>query len=193
MPSAKAARVNRPGGSERTLLYITSTTNSIGELLIYSYPQGKLLHVVAGSSSGGLVLPRGDCSDSHGNVYVADDFSNPSDSAVLVYAYGATMPSNTLGERGGVYECAVDPTTGNLALLGGKLVLFANATGSPKYYRLPEFLGHPTADVYDANGNLFVGNFVGGNVTAYLPPYTGSPFVTITQGVDHPMGLAFGP
>jgi hypothetical protein len=74
------------------------------------------------------------------------------------FALGGTKPIETLTESvGEAANCAMDPTTGNLAatiLNKGDVVLFAHASGSGTTITTPLFEAY--FDGYDKHGNLFV-------------------------------------
>ena len=131
----------------RDLLYVS---HKDGSLDFYTYPAGKL--------QGRLQDVRADalCSDKNGDVFA------PSGSDVIEYAHGGTRPIATLrGSPGGaVQSCAVDPASGNLAVLGGVylkfgVAVYSNATGVPKTYGLSN-AGVYSSCTYDNQGNLFV-------------------------------------
>ena len=125
---------------------------------LYSYPQGILEGQITGLNS-----PGGDCSDNEGNVYVTD--VEPSNSEVVEFAHGGTHPIRTLSVPSGKnpYSCAVDPTTGDLAVTnygntsgdGASLLIYRKAKGQPKSYADPQFLNFAYC-TYDNSGNLFV-------------------------------------
>lgn len=74
------------------------------------------------------------------------------------FALGGTKPIKTLTESAGESaNCAMDPTTGNLAapiLSNGDIVIFQHASGSGTVMTTPLFEAY--FDGYDNNGNLFV-------------------------------------
>jgi DNA-binding beta-propeller fold protein YncE len=82
-----------------------------GTIDLYSYPQGILEGQITGLSG-----PGGDCSDKKGNVYVTD--VEPSGNEIVEFAHGGTQALRTLSVPSGSnpYSCAVDPTTGDLAV-----------------------------------------------------------------------------
>lgn len=74
------------------------------------------------------------------------------------FAIGGTKPIKTLTESVGLASnCAMDPSTGNLAapiFSNGDVVIFAHASGSGTVMTTPLFEGY--FDGYDNHGNLFV-------------------------------------
>ncbi|MGA7201587.1 MAG: hypothetical protein WBX26_07145 [Candidatus Cybelea sp.] len=99
--------LRRGTSSGSDLLYVA---NHKGGVYVLTYPQGQLI--------GELSLPYepmsgGICSDSDGNIFVPDEYE------ILEYAHGGTQPIATLSDDGGYgypNGCAVDPSTGNLAV-----------------------------------------------------------------------------
>lgn len=147
-----------------------------GVLYVVSYPQGELVGEVSlpvFGNSGGI------CSDANGDIFVPDV------DEIVEYAHGGTQPIATLDDGGGNYKpigCAVDPTTGNLAVTnykdtssGGNVAIYADAQGEPTFYsdsRIP----NPFYCGYDNQRNLFID---GGGPFAELPSGSGS-FTNIT-------------
>jgi hypothetical protein len=133
-----------PEAKSDNLLYVSS----LGEVYAYSYPKGKLVGAVF---QGGSICP-----DNNGHVWVTTA------NTIVEYAHGGTTPIAILKVRkseGGVGACAVDPTSGDLAVDGSaaKVFVFANAAGKPKMYRLK--LDSATFCGYDNKGNLFVSGY----------------------------------
>jgi hypothetical protein len=146
----------RPGAASGTLLYVTSPNNEA--VYIFSYPRlglvgflGQLGHQLAAI-----------CSDQKGNVFVPQ-FNHPK---ILEYAHGGTEPIETLELPGTFpYSCAVDPTTGNLAVAastynyGVRVAIYKSAKGKPTIYSDPYTAG-PLCG-YDNHSNLFVDGYFG--------------------------------
>ncbi len=114
---------------------------------VYSFPAGGLEGRLPNVRANGL------CSNVRGDVFI------PQGNEVLEYAHDDTRPlavfRNSLG--GGVQFCAVDPSTGDLAVTGGKsgVAIYAGAEAGAKVYRT----GHRnrySSVAYDGDGNLFV-------------------------------------
>jgi len=140
--------VARDAGTQ-DLLYLSNAKD--GSVYVYSYPQGKLKGWLLNLQASGL------CSDKNGDVFI------PKGNAILEYAHGGTQPlavlRNSLG--GASQFCAVDPTTGNLAVSGGAshkygVAIYTNAKGNPRIYVEGDRNGRYWSCTYDDKGNLFV-------------------------------------
>jgi hypothetical protein len=99
---------------------------------------------------------QGLCSDRAGNVFV------PTGPVVYEYAHGASTPKVTLENTFEGASCAVDPTSGDLAVLndptrkGAVTVnIFSQAQGKPKTYSFSKF-AYVKFGSYDNDGNLFL-------------------------------------
>ncbi|MGA8535407.1 MAG: hypothetical protein WB615_14965, partial [Candidatus Tumulicola sp.] len=164
VPGAASAATHRSGtaASERRswmapdaknigLLYVADL--GTGNVNVYSYPGGRLKGVLTGFSA-----VHHECVDAAGNVFIANGGKNELDE----YAHGGTSPIKIYHEPGFTHGCAVDPTTGNLAVLHdppssgfGGISLYKHAKGKATEYTTPNvfrvyFIG------YDAKGDLFV-------------------------------------
>jgi hypothetical protein len=135
-----------PEAKADDLLYISN----VYTVTVYSYPKGK--HV---GTLKGFYEPFGECSDSAGNVFIANG------DTILEYGHGGKKPIQTLTLSGyGSVSCAVDSTTGNLAVTWNKgsypgyVAIYPDASGSPALYSIGYmqfiFCG------YDPAGNLYV-------------------------------------
>jgi hypothetical protein len=141
----------RQGAKAKELLYVTSGT----VVDVYSYPQGQLDGQLTGFAD-----PYGDCSDPKGDVYVTDYVAN----VLVEYAHGGTQPIRTLSVPGsGPWSCAVDPSSGDLAVTtagnssgaGADVAIYRKANGTPKTYTDRAILSYAYCS-YDGVGNLFV-------------------------------------
>lgn len=115
----------KPSTSGVDLVYISSYTNVVW---VYSYPNGALVGTLTGFNN-----PSGICSDANGNVWI----TNSNAGTIIEYAHGSTTPIATLNDSGQTpVDCAVDPTTGNLAAADyvSNVAVYQNAQGSPTYY-----------------------------------------------------------
>jgi hypothetical protein len=145
-----------PGAKKLDLLYVSDYETN--DVYAYSYPQGKLSGVLRGVLES-FVLPAGLCSDDAGDVFIPDSSS----AAVLEYAHGSTHRVQTLRDREEVpYSCAVDPATGDLAVMNlesfngpGGVAVYSGARGRPKKYAYG-FVYKYYFGAYDDRGNLFV-------------------------------------
>jgi hypothetical protein len=112
-----------------------------------------------GGKGQDVILPCGVCSDETGNVFITGA------SNIYEYAHGATKPTRTLADPGNAEACAVDPTTGNLAVtnLGsqqetGDIAIYATTSGTPTIYTDPD-IQYPERCGYDNMGNLFLDGY----------------------------------
>ena len=172
------------------LLY--ETNGNDGSVNAYSYPKGTLeVHL------SGFKEPYGVCADSAGNVWIVDDEA----SSVTEYAHGGTTPIRTLSDSGEYPAgCAVDPTTGNLAVMNyettgrgpGGLSIYRKAKGKPKTYS-DSAISRGWFCSYDGNGNLFVDGYRSGSSGFQLAelPHGGNTFtnISVNQGITVPGGV----
>jgi hypothetical protein len=162
--SAVAARADRggswmlPEAKGENLMYVSDV--GMEGVVVYAYrrPQYKYVGFLLG-----LATPDGECVDKAQNIYVAESSVNGG-GAVFEYRHGETTPINILGVDGFAENCAVDLTTGNLAVIAyktggsGAIFLFKKARGKPVVYTDNGFNMYACA--YDAKGDLFVDGFV---------------------------------
>lgn len=155
--------------ASQNLLYVSD--ESASDVYVYSYPKGKLQGTLTGFDG-----PVGECVGKTGNVFIANyDAAN-----ILEYAHGGTSPVATLKDSG-YYpsDCAIDPTTGNLAVTNeyatssahGNVVIFNGAKESSKKHYYDANIFYYFFCGYDNKGNLFVDGTpsTGGFVLAELP------------------------
>jgi hypothetical protein len=135
------------------LLYVTLPYGN--EVDIFTFPQAKLVGTLTG-----LAFPLIVCSDKSGNVWVGDDQYSGS-FTLEEFAHGGTSPIATLsGSNGTAEACAIDPTTGNLAVATdyyyerGDVDVYTDARGTPTIYTSDIYL--PNSVTYDNVGDLFV-------------------------------------
>ena len=141
-----------PEAKSMDLLYVADLNNNA--VYAFSYPGGKLEGTISG-----MAVPHGVCTDAKGNVYA----TNGGMSQILEFAHGGTTPLKTLDASGYFpQDCAIDPTTGNLAVtaspLGsgpGAILVYKKGKGTAKAYTTPNVF-RVYFDGYDAAGNLFV-------------------------------------
>jgi hypothetical protein len=99
--------------------------------------------------------PAGVCSDPAGNVWMAGN--NGSGFAWYEYRHDGSGPIATLPVVSSPVSCAVDPTTGDLAVAnyGATVNIYKHAHGSPKTYSDPNVSDFYYCS-YDDQSNLFV-------------------------------------
>ncbi len=147
VPTTASARGSSIASDAQTrdLLYVSDRKD--GSVSVYSLPEGSLRDRIPDIRANGL------CSSESGDVFI------PKNNEVLEYAHDGARPiavfRSSLG--GAVQFCAVDPSTGNLAVAGAKsgLAIYVGAKAGPKVYRT----GHHdrfSSVAYDGDGNLFV-------------------------------------
>lgn len=127
----------------QALLYVSSNYSYEN---VYSFPQGKLLQTL--TIPGG---PQALCTDKLGDVYIPQAFGE----IVAEYPHGGTAPIGSWEFRNVAPQgCAVDPFTGNVAVAGGKVVIFGPSGNANVYSNSAvEDFYYAT---YDAGSNLFV-------------------------------------
>ncbi len=163
-----------PQAQRNSLLYISDLgTNAV---YVHSYPKGTLLGTLTGFDA-----PVGECVDNKGDVFIA----NYQASNILEYAHGGTSPIATLSDPGYLpWDCAVDPTTGNLAVTNagttpsggpGNVAIYKEAKGKPKAYYTAPFISQMLFGSYDKAGNLFVDGANSGSAFAFGELPKGSP------------------
>lgn len=126
---------------------------------VFSYPSGKSVGAVyVGGPTNGL------CSDEKGDVFL----TSMEGGTLTEYAHGGSQPISILNipdGSGGVFGCAVDPTTGDLAATfychnmsrcasPHEIAVFQNASGTPTEYGGSDFPQFMYCG-YDNTGNLF--------------------------------------
>jgi hypothetical protein len=146
-----------PEAKQGALLYVATGS----DVYVLSYPHGKLMGSlnVTGSNL---------CSDANGNVFIPTGGY-----VILEYAHGGLYPIQTLHGGDIPLGCAVDPTSGNLAVTqeasgAGEVAIFANEKEPATWYRDPDIYYYGLCG-YDDRGNLFVDGNGTGNYIAELP------------------------
>lgn len=137
-----------PDARHGSLLYVAGSDLSSLVVYVFSYPGGrpvgKIVHAVSGL-----------CTDTKGDVFMTRSWYSAS--RILEYAHGGTKPIAQLSDPyTGVAGCAVDPSSGNLAVEhseDGTTLVYAQARGKPKAFH--NFLLAAKYAAYDSNGNLF--------------------------------------
>jgi len=178
-----------PDAKNQDLLYVANRFI----VSVYSYPRGKLEGKLKG-----FLAASGECVDKEGAVFVTSEVGGN----IVEYAHGGTMPIETLPAAAEhPLGCAVDPTTGNLAVTtfgnesgSGNLAIYPHAKGSPTTYTDPDILRYYLCG-YDDKGNLFVDglsppNSGGHFVLAELPKGSGAfTNITLNQRISLPGGV----
>ena len=145
-----------PEAKTEDLLYVAN----VYTITVYSFPKGKLV-----GSLINFYKPYGECVDKSGDVYITDS----SFGKIYEYAHGGTKPIHTLKDPSyQPYGCAVDPTTGNLAVANysddsareGNVAVYLKAKGYPKSYIGYGFYYYYYLG-YDPKGNLYVDGLFG--------------------------------
>jgi hypothetical protein len=186
--SQAAARTERhrswmlPQAATSDLLYFSAPADQFN-IYVYTFPKG--VPVGAIQDFG---YPEGLCSDSAGDVFVVNNSSKD----VAEYAHGALLPKATLAYPGGQPTgCALDSTTGDLAVMDGEdldaasasfpfdVWIYTGAKAKPKRIS-GSGLAYPAYLCYDNSGNLIVDGKPGqGNLALFELPKGGSSFTEI--------------
>jgi hypothetical protein len=150
----------RHGHSSQDLLYISFPGK--GKVYTYTYPHGDRVGTLSG-----LISPFGECVDAAGDVFIVAYASTAYESSVVYeYAHGGSQPIATLNDPGRGAACAVDPTTGNLAVSNssddsnpysgyGSVAMYDQAQGIPTMHYSSQ--QHPFRFCgFDDRGNLYL-------------------------------------
>lgn len=146
IPDAPSMRVAKSS----SLLYVSDL--GANAVVAYTYPAGSYVGKLTGFGS-----VAGVCASKTGNLFVVDE-AGP----VVVYAHGGSTPLRKLQASGSPNGCAVDPTTGNLALTNessyqhGVVAIYPRAKGKPKLYFDKSGVDATFFCGYDPKGNLFL-------------------------------------
>lgn len=170
------------------LLY---ATDGVSNVYVYTYPQGR--HV---GTLTGFIDPRGECVDAAGDVYVvsSNGGKGSAQSAIVKeYAHGSKKPMETLMANHSGSGCAVDPGTGDVAVVGswdyygeylGALSTYTKSgegiiTTYTRSFNAFSFCS------YDDQGNLYLSSVRGSNdeVLARLPADTNEGLEPINVSV----------
>ncbi|MBV9720087.1 MAG: hypothetical protein JOZ77_12265 [Candidatus Eremiobacteraeota bacterium] len=199
-PALPATTADRhQGSSQPHLRWISPDAAKQRNLLFVTDPGSEQVFIFSADlqlkgAITGFNTPKGACADKSGNVWIVDW------ERAVIYEFSHTGQS--LGKISGVTGfptgCAVDPTTGNLAVTTnpgsaspgpGELMLYPKATGSPTAITDPIVFTYSFA-AYDAAGNLyFDGTDGNGNFTLDKVP-TGS---TTAQSIQLVNGAIYQP
>jgi DNA-binding beta-propeller fold protein YncE len=135
-----------PTAKSDKLVYVTDPGSDTVDVLSYSS------HKLVGTLTG-FQDPGGECVDKHGNVFITDFLARD----IVEYAHGGTTPIATLGDSNGPAGCAIDPSSGNLAVNngGGSVEVYPGATGTPTTYSFSSSVDFDFC-TFDTSGNLFI-------------------------------------
>ena len=151
MQSGQSSTV-APNARTGNLMYVADL--NANDVFVFSYPGGVLKRTLTGFQA-----VHYECVDADGHVFIDDTGA----SKVLEYDRDGSKPIHTFKTPNATpNSCAIDPTTGNLAIsynpLGdgpGAVDVYKHATGKPTTYSTPNvfryyFIG------YDNTGGLFI-------------------------------------
>jgi hypothetical protein len=169
--------------TKKDLLYVSNFYGS--DVLVFTYPGGKNVGSISSDD------PTGECtSTSNGNWWVVASGADE----VLEYANGGTMPLKTLSVTGGEPSgCAVDPTTGDLAVINlgaSDVVVFTGGSGSGT--TIVDDLSSSYFDGYDNKGDLFVDGITPSDTYGVVELPKGSrtfETITLSQRLEFPGGI----
>jgi hypothetical protein len=144
----------------QSLVYVADAQTA--DVYVYSYPKGILLQTLTGFQE-----TQGECADKNSNVFITDLAPYSGSSKILEYARGGSAPIATFNDPGygeRPWSCAVDSTTGNLAVTNvdlnhypnSDLVVYPSGSSTPITYTNIPYLTVPYYCVYDDKGDLFV-------------------------------------
>lgn len=165
MSQIPAASPLSPNASSKTLVYVSDYSS----VLVYAYETGTQVGKLDYFNHA-----AGSCTDAAGDVYVAND----GDADVIEFSHGGTKPKYIVDPSPYPVDCAIDRTTGNLAVINqygyseyapGIVAVYAAGKGKPKLYKSP-FSTALVSGAYDARGNLLVSAYQGSTIAfATLP------------------------
>ncbi|HEX3368543.1 MAG TPA: hypothetical protein VHS56_03125 [Candidatus Cybelea sp.] len=165
------------------------TSDFEGNVYVYTFPALKLAGELTGLSLDILGL----CSDAKGHVFIPQGLSAGGE--VLEFEHGGTTPIATIPDSYRPQECAVDPTTGDLAVTNvegsyaADVAVYANLKKAPAIYRDPN-IGYFWSVGYDNAGNLFADGQNSDQIRRFAGlPKGAAAFTDIS--VDAPLRLAF--
>lgn len=141
-----------PRAKTGTLLYVSDS--NAGTVFVYSYPQ-----LVRVGELRAFQLPAGLCVNRrNGNVWVTDTYKR-----IVEYAHGGTTPIRSIRVSNVyVHACAVNPKTGDLAVVTSAtddpsvIQIFKPGSLIPTTYSDYKHAYSMWFDAYDPSGNLFV-------------------------------------
>ncbi len=146
-----------PEAKNENLLYVGSYVTD--DVYVYSFPKGKLVGTLTEIED-----PQSLCSDLKGNVWISSDVNGSSGvGEMLEYPHGGKTAITTLSDPQTPAACAVDPTTGNLAVANsdgngpyyGELAIYGDGQGQPTLYSVYPPSGDLYGTTYDNKGDVF--------------------------------------
>lgn len=153
LQSPTVREASRPGYQARSLPLLYISDWKTNDVYIYDYTTGRGVGRLTGFKS-----PYGQCVNRDGHVWIADLHNF----RVVEYAHGEHEPLRSLATTGFPIGCAIDPTTGDLAVANfsaprssGSIEVWMRARGKPKTFH-PAKLYYLWPPAYDDAGNLFV-------------------------------------
>jgi hypothetical protein len=155
-PSLNAASVRgaaQSAASQRgDLLYVANQSAKDG-VNVLTFPAGTIVTTISK-----IGQPRGICSDPHGSVWVTVVRPGPHPNDIYKFAHGGTKPIGSINARKDVYGCAVDPATGDLAVISFHIHSAGEIDIWPPKGKLVviPIKFSAVALAYDDRGNLFI-------------------------------------
>lgn len=187
LPASVSASAARAKNSD--LLYVADLNRNA--VLVFTYPAGQHVGTIRG-----LQRPHGECVDAAGNVWVTNGLAED----LVEFAHGGTTPIATLTDPNAFPAgCAVDPATGDLAVMNfppgsgaGSVVVYAGAKGTGQ--QLPTtFSIIPYKGAYDAEGNLWVEGSTSDGIHVIVGEYLALKHqwrsIRLKHAIIHPGGL----
>jgi hypothetical protein len=161
--------------TKKDLLYVSNFYSS--DTLVFTYPGGKLVGTLTGVGEIACASAT------------SGDWWASGNDEMLEYAHGGKTPIKTLSGASG--PCAVDPTTGDLAVINGdEIIVFPGGSGSGTPYCTG--MGSAYFDSYDDRGDLFLDGVISGDTFGLVElPKGGSTCenITLSQDIEFPGGI----
>ncbi len=170
----------RPEAAQSKILYVSYAYGN--DVFAYKYPGGQYLGMITN-----IPQAQGMCTskESGGNWYVVATGSNE----VFEFAHGGTTPILTINTMNDLpSNCAVDPTTGNVAVTiptEPKVIVYKAGSIDGTSYVAPF---QPFFAAYDPKGNLYI-NGSGAMIARLRPGSNTFQQLTLNQGFIFPGGL----
>jgi hypothetical protein len=152
-PDRSTSWISPDAKKAKSLLYISDAGTF--DVYVYSFPALRLMGKLTGFNR-----PQGECSDKSGDVWV----TNVQSGQILKFRHGESTPVSTITDQFGPVGCAIDPTSGNLAVtnLNSLVLIYKKAAGTPAIYSNPN-QHYNYFDGFNRNGDLYVS----GETSAY--------------------------